>query len=242
MPNRSGIKTNILHARGTVLGHAPDIIRRGAYTEWTGISPMVIFLQDLCFLRQLLYIDGALVHGRVSQAEVSKAELSQVQEDFEILEAKRVQVFGYYSGVAVDPTNDGTRSSIEGTSEPRSPSDTPHENGRIYFCRWRDEHTKQICNEHVAGRKAMLSHLNVKHSVSGSEKHGIVCRWVPLHSDSGKICGKPFQRRNVPRHFTKHLCLRSPCPYCSKDFSRSDQVPEHVRKEHSDQVQKASSM
>ncbi|KAJ8591049.1 hypothetical protein M405DRAFT_840809 [Rhizopogon salebrosus TDB-379] len=198
--------------------------------------------EEFCFLRELLDIDRTFVRGRGSQADISEAELLQAHEDFEILEAKCAQVFGDYFGAAVDPTNDGACSGIEGTSEPRSPSDTPEENERVHFCRWRDEHTKQICNERVAGRKALLSHLNIKHKVSGSEKHGILCRWVPLHSDSGKICGAPFQRRNVPRHFTKHLRLRSPCPYCSKDFSRSDQVPEHVRKEHSDQVQKASSM
>jgi hypothetical protein len=198
---------------------------------------MDIFLQDSDFLRGLLYLDRTLVYGE-SQAEISEADFWKAHECFESLEATRAQVFGDYFGAAVDPTNNGACSGTEGTSEPRSPSDAPEENERVYFCCWRDEHTKQICNERVA-----LSHLNVKHKVSGSEKNGILCRWVPLHSDSGKICGTPFQRRNVPRHLiTRHLRLRSYCPYCSKDFCRSDQVTKHVRKEHSDQVQKASSM
>ncbi|OAX38517.1 hypothetical protein K503DRAFT_770420 [Rhizopogon vinicolor AM-OR11-026] len=74
----------------------------------------------------------------------------------------------------------------------------------------------------------MLSHLNKEHGVCGPEKDGVECQWAIFHSGSRQVCGKEFQRRNTPRHIAAHLHLRAFCPYCDKDFSRPDQLADHV--------------
>jgi hypothetical protein len=96
-----------------------------------------------------------------------------------------------------------------------------------------DEITNQRCPQFVlAGEKAMLSHLNTAHGVSGSEKAPMVCRWAVLRSGNESACGDEFQRRTVPRHIRKHLGLRCICDLCDKSYARSDQLKSHRRKDH----------
>ena len=134
---------------------------------------------------------------------------------------------------------------IENISEPRLP-DAPEESGLMHGelpepCLWVNEDTKQVCETKVlAGKKAMLAHLNVEHGVRGSDKDEVECQWAIFHSGSFQVCGKRFQRRNIPRHIASHLRLRVFCTYanCGKDFSRSDQMLDHIRNAH--QVQKGA--
>jgi hypothetical protein len=155
------------------------------------------------------------------------------------------QAFAHYFISMGNSANDEVGLDIEDISEPRLP-DAPEESGLMHgesleLCLWVNEDTKQVCEANVlAGKKAMLAHLNVEHGVRGSDKDEVECQWAIFHLGSFQVCGSKFQRRHTPRHIASHLRLRAFCTYagCGKDFSRSDQVLDHIRNVH--QVQKGA--
>ncbi|OJA20836.1 hypothetical protein AZE42_02499 [Rhizopogon vesiculosus] len=211
---RSGMTEDISYIEGAV---PPDMLLK--FTE-----------EDLETLRRLLYFDKIFVHGN------SPLDLFQASEAYENEEARLVQAFVDYFTSIADPANGEAGSGIESTSAPRL-SETPKDSALIHGtqpcrCLWVDQCTKQICHESVPTKKAMLSHLNKKHGVRGSEKDEVECQWAIFYSGSCQVCGNKFQRRNTPRHIAAHLDLRAFCPYCDKDFSRPDQLVVHVRDEH----------
>lgn len=192
----------------------------------------------------LLHLDKLFVHGREHPIEISEADLFQARDAYHDSDEILAQAFADYFTIA-NSANDEAGLGVEGISEPRLP-DAPEESGLMHGeplerCLWVDEGTKQVCGEDVlAGKQAMLSHLNVKHGVRGSDKDEVECQWAIFHLGSFQVCGNKFQRRHTPRHIASHLRLRAFCTYpgCGKSFSRSDQVPEHVRNVH--QVQKGA--
>ncbi|OJA20842.1 hypothetical protein AZE42_02505 [Rhizopogon vesiculosus] len=224
-----------------------DSERSGMTTDIScveGAVPLDMLLkfpeEDLENLRRLLYFDKRFVHGSDPPYEISEVDFFQAIEAYENEEAQLAQAFVDYFSIT-DPVSDETGSGIEGTSAPRL-SEAPKESTLIHDtqpcrCLWVDQRIKQICHESIpTGKKAMLSHLNKKHGVCGSEKDEVECQWAVFHSGSYQVCGRKFQRRGTPRHIAAHLHLRAFCPYCDKNFSRSDQLAEHVRDKH--QVQR----
>ncbi|OAX34461.1 hypothetical protein K503DRAFT_803581 [Rhizopogon vinicolor AM-OR11-026] len=218
---RSGMAADISYVEGAV---PPDMLLK--FPE-----------EDLENLRRILYLDKIFVHRSNPPNEILERDLFQAIEAYKNEDARLAQAFVEYFTPIADPASDDAGSGIEGTSVPRL-SEAPKESAPIHgtqlcLCLWVDQCTKQICQESVpTGKPAMLSHLNKRHGVCGSETDNVECQWVIFHSGSHQVCGKKFQRRNTSRHIASHLRLRAFCLYCDKDFSRPDQLAAHVRVEH----------
>ncbi|OJA20838.1 hypothetical protein AZE42_02501 [Rhizopogon vesiculosus] len=220
-----------------------DSERSGMTTDIScveGAVPLDMLLkfpdEDLENLRRLLYFDKRFVHGSNPPYEILEVDLFQAIEAYENEEARLARAFVDYFTSMADRANSEVGSGIEGTSVPKL-SEAPQESAlihgtQLYRCLWVDQRTKQICPESVPTKTAMLSHLKKKHGVCGSEKDEVECRWAIFHSGSRQVCRGKFQRGHTPRHIASHLHLRAFCLHCDKNFSRSDQLGQHVRDEH----------
>ncbi|KAG1745531.1 uncharacterized protein EDB91DRAFT_1246409 [Suillus paluster] len=98
---------------------------------------------------------------------------------------------------------------------------SPQARPTSHVCHWIENGVP--CGQTISDVMRKLgAHLSDAHNVQGNEKKKIVCNW--------KDCGREMHRGGIRRHvYSRHFNIKSQCPNCLKEYSRSDAMKKHAK-------------